>query len=100
MVVPVDPLQRGAFEVLEAAPRFLLALIASIVGALIGGSVVIERLFSLPGVGAALISGVSYYDYPLVQGIVMFVGLGFIVISLLLDLLVGWLDPRIRDAAR
>ena len=78
----------------------VMALVASVVGALIGGAVVVERLFSLPGMGTALISGVSRKDYPLVQGVVLFVGLGFIVISLLLDLAVGWLDPRVRDAAQ
>ena len=78
----------------------VVALIASTVGTLIGGAVVVERLFSLPGMGMALISGVAYYDYPLVQGIVLFVGLGFVVVSLALDIFVGWLDPRIRDAAR
>ena len=78
----------------------VLALIATIIGALVGGAVVIERLFSLPGMGTALVSGVNYHDYPLVQGIVLFVGLGFIVTSLTLDVCVGWLDPRVRDAAR
>ncbi|MEI7924920.1 MAG: ABC transporter permease [Chloroflexota bacterium] len=78
----------------------VIALIASTVGALIGGAVVVERLFSLPGIGMALISGVAYHDYPLVQGIVLLVGTSFIVVSLTLDVVVGWLDPRIRDAAQ
>jgi peptide/nickel transport system permease protein len=74
----------------------VIALIASTVGTLIGGAVVVERLFSLPGIGMGLISGVAYYDYPLVQGIVLMVGVGFIIVSLVLDIIVGWLDPRIR----
>lgn len=78
----------------------VLALVASIVGALVGGAVVVERLFSLPGMGTALVTGVNHRDYPLVQGIVLFVGLGFIVVSLALDIAVAWLDPRVKDIER
>lgn len=78
----------------------VLALIASIIGALVGGAVVVERLFSLPGMGTALVAGVNYHDYPLVQGIVLFVGLGFILVSFTLDIAVAWFDPRVRDTAQ
>jgi len=65
-------------------------------GTLIGGAVITEYVFALPGVGRLVVDAVFARDYPLVQGVILLIALGFIVSNLLVDLLYGWIDPRIR----
>jgi len=65
-------------------------------GGLIGGAVITEYVFALPGVGRLVVDAVFARDYPLVQGVVLLIALGYIVINLAVDLTYGWLDPRIR----
>ncbi len=62
---------------------------------LIGGTVVTERVFARPGIGALLVDGVLSKDYPLVQGVVVVTTAAYIIINLLIDLLYGLIDPRI-----
>src|SRR5262249_30866945 len=66
------------------------------VGTLIGGAVITEYVFALPVVGRIVVDAVFARDYPLVQGVVLLIALGFIVTNLLVDIAYGWLDPRIR----
>lgn len=63
---------------------------------LIGGTVVIERVFAINGMGALLFSSISTRDFPVVQGIALVLALVVVLVSLLTDLLVGLLDPRVR----
>ena len=65
-------------------------------GTLIGGAVITEYVFALPGVGRLVVDAVFARDYPLVQGVVLLIAVGFILSNLLVDLLYGWVDPRIR----
>ena len=65
---------------------------------LIGGTVVTERVFARPGIGALLVDGVLSKDFPLVQGVVVVTTAAYIVINLLIDLLYGLIDPRISRA--
>ena len=65
-------------------------------GGLIGGAVITEYVFALPGVGRLVVDAVFARDYPLVQGVVLLISIGFILSNLVVDLLYGWLDPRIR----
>jgi peptide/nickel transport system permease protein len=65
-------------------------------GTLIGGAVITEYVFALPGVGRLVVDAVFARDYPLVQGVVLLIAVGFIVSNLMVDLLYGWIDPRIR----
>ena len=65
-------------------------------GTLIGGAVITEYVFALPGVGRLVVDAVFARDYPLVQGVILLIALGFIVSNLLVDLLYGYIDPRIR----
>ncbi|MBI2553090.1 MAG: ABC transporter permease [Candidatus Rokubacteria bacterium] len=67
-------------------------------GRLLGGIVIMEIIFSVPGMGTALVQAVSYRDYPTVQAIIFVMALVFLTINLLVDLLYGWLSPRIRYA--
>jgi peptide/nickel transport system permease protein len=65
-------------------------------GRLLGGLVIMETIFAIPGMGTGLISGVNHRDYPTVQAIVFMMALVFLTLNLVVDLLYGWLDPRIR----
>ena len=65
-------------------------------GGLIGGAVITEYVFALPGVGRLVVDAVFARDYPLVQGVVLLIAVGFILSSLAVDLVYAWLDPRIR----
>jgi peptide/nickel transport system permease protein len=65
-------------------------------GTLLGGVVVIEQLFGLPGLGWTLLNGIYQRDYPVVQGTVLFFALVFALVNLLVDLTYSQLDPRIR----
>jgi peptide/nickel transport system permease protein len=65
---------------------------------LLGGTLVIEKVFAINGMGALLFSSISTRDFPVVQGITLVSAMGVVVISLVTDLLVAALDPRIRAA--
>ena len=65
-------------------------------GALLGGTVIIEAIFMWPGLSTILISSVQHRDYPLVQGTVFLLAAAFILITLAVDILNAYLDPRIR----
>ncbi|MSP13793.1 MAG: ABC transporter permease [Chloroflexi bacterium] len=66
------------------------------VGYLLGGAVVIEQIFGMPGIGWTVLNGIYQRDYPLVQGAVFFIAIIFVLINLLVDVLYAYLDPRIR----
>jgi peptide/nickel transport system permease protein len=65
-------------------------------GALLGGTVLIEVIFGLPGIGRLLIDAINTRDYPMLQGTVLFIAVAFVMVNLLVDLLYAYLDPRIR----
>lgn len=65
------------------------------IGWLMGGSVVVETVFSLPGLGALIVSSISARDYPMIQGIALVFGLLVILINLVTDLVYAALDPRV-----
>ena len=67
---------------------------------LIGGLVVTETVFNLPGVARYLVDAILWRDYPVVQNLVMFIAIVVVLANLTVDLLYGWLDPRIRYGAR
>ena len=66
------------------------------VGILLGGAVVVEEVFTLPGVGRLVLWSIYQRDYPLTQSTILFVAVLFMSINLAVDLLYGYLDPRIR----
>lgn len=65
-------------------------------GTLIGGSLVVEQIFGIPGIGREIVTAVVRDDFPVVLAIVMVVAITFVVINFLVDLLYSWLDPRVR----
>ncbi|MDQ6674632.1 MAG: ABC transporter permease [Chloroflexota bacterium] len=86
--------------ILHHALRNALIPIVTVVGlqlgTLLGGVVITEQVFGMPGLGWTLVNGVNQRDYPVVQGAVMLFALTFAVINLLVDLTYTYLDPRIR----
>lgn len=79
---------------------FSLITLAGInLGRLIGGTVVVETLFSLPGLGQLVISSIISRDLIAVQGIVVFIVVAYVVVNTLVDLSYNWLDPRVRKVA-
>ncbi len=67
-------------------------------GQVLAGTVIIEAVFSRPGLGLMLVNAIVAKDFPLVQGIVMFVAAAYIVVNSLVEILYVWIDPRIRYA--
>jgi peptide/nickel transport system permease protein len=74
----------------------LITFMGMIVIQILGGTVVIESLFSLPGLGRLILSGIQGRDYPVVQGALLFVVFIAITVNLLVDSLYGLIDPRLR----
>ena len=64
--------------------------------ALLGGTVFIENVFARPGIGRLAVNSIAMRDYPMVQGIVLFTAVVYALLNLAVDLLYGFLDPRIR----
>ena len=83
-------------HVLKNAMIPVVTVLGLQLGTLIGGAVVTEYVFALPGVGRLVVDAVFARDYPLVQGVVLLIAVGFILSNLVVDLLYGVLDPRIR----
>lgn len=79
-----------------AAP--VITFIPLAVAALVGGTVLVENIFAIPGLGTEIVSSVSNEDYPVVQAIVLLVGVLVAVLNLLADVGLALFDPRIRNA--
>jgi ABC-type dipeptide/oligopeptide/nickel transport system permease component len=70
------------------------------IGALLGGAIVVETVFSWPGLGRLIVDAIRARDYPVVQGAVLVMAVLFTLINLSADLINGWLDPRIRHGRK
>ncbi|WP_053218547.1 ABC transporter permease [Virgibacillus senegalensis] len=73
----------------------ILTIIGMQIGTLLGGTVIIEQIFSLPGLGQLVLTAITQRDFTVVQGAVLFIAFVFVLINLLVDLLYSYLDPRI-----
>ncbi|MCI0529711.1 MAG: ABC transporter permease [Nitrospira sp.] len=65
-------------------------------GGLLGGAVIVETVFSWPGVGQLMVEAIHRRDYPVVQGCILLISFTYILVNTLTDLVYAWLDPRIR----
>ena len=74
----------------------VVSLLGLQVAGLVGGTVIIESVFSLPGMGRMLISSIADRDYPIVQGVTFVTGLAVMLTNLTVDISYTWLDPRAR----
>lgn len=82
---------------LRPASFSTITIIGLQIGSLIGGSIIIETIFALPGVGRLLINAIYARDFLIVQGVVTFIALGYVLINFTVDVLYLILDPRIRS---
>ena len=89
-----------ARAVLAHALRNSLIPVVTIIGlqfgAVLTGTIITETIFAWPGVGRLLIQAIGFRDYPLVQGCILFIATTYVAMNLLVDVVYGWLDPRIR----
>jgi len=90
----------GLRAVVRHAFRNSLIPIVTIIGlqfgAVLTGTIITETIFAWPGLGRLLIQAISFRDYPLVQGCILFISVTYVAMNLLTDLTYGFLDPRIR----
>ena len=84
------------YHVLRNAMIPIITIIGLETGYLLGGSVVIERLFAWPGLGDLLMNGIGMRDYNLVQGIVIIFVIGFLLINLITDICYRLLNPKLE----
>ena len=83
-------------HVLKNGLIVVVTLLGIQVGQLLGGAVVVEEIFSIPGVGRMLLAAIVQRDYALVQGGVLAIAILFVALNIVVDVLYGYLDPRIR----
>jgi peptide/nickel transport system permease protein len=76
----------------------VITIVGLQLGHLLGGSVVVEQIFGLPGIGSMILTGINQRDYPVVQGGVLVIAIMFVLINIVVDLLYAVTDPRIRYA--
>lgn len=81
---------------LKNAALPIITTLGTILGSALAGSIVIETVFALPGVGRLVMSAILRRDYPLVQGVVMIIALSYSLVNLLVDLMYAFFDPRVR----
>ncbi len=86
--------------ILRHALKNALIPIVTIVGLqvpfVLGGTVIIEQVFSLPGLGRLILDATFYRDYPLISGVVLIFAATSVLVNLIVDLTYGFLDPRVR----
>lgn len=74
----------------------VITMIGNYLGSILGGSFVVENIFSLPGIGSYVLDAIHGRDYPIVQGYVVFMGTVYVLVSLAVDILCAWLQPKMR----
>ncbi|MEZ4677603.1 MAG: ABC transporter permease [Caldilineaceae bacterium] len=83
-------------HVIKNAMLSVVTIFGVLLGSLLGGSIITESVFNWPGIGTLLLQSIQQRDYGIVQGVVLFISLIFMVVNLLVDLTYAYLDPRIR----
>jgi ABC-type dipeptide/oligopeptide/nickel transport system permease component len=85
---------------LKMASLPIITIVGLQIGQMLAGSVIIETVFALPGIGKLVIDAIYARDFPMVQGPILVMTVTFVLINLAVDLLYGYLDPRIRYGSR
>jgi peptide/nickel transport system permease protein len=74
----------------------IITLLGLSFGSMLSGAVIVETVFGWPGLGRYLVTGISNRDFPVVQGVVLVIAVGFVLANLITDVVYGFVDPRIR----
>lgn len=74
----------------------VITMIGNYLGGILGGSFVVENIFSIPGIGSYVLDAIHGRDYPVIQGYVVFMGVIYVLVSLAVDILCAWLQPKMR----
>jgi ABC-type dipeptide/oligopeptide/nickel transport system permease component len=93
-------LSEGAVVWRHALPNALVPIVTVVglqFGALLAGAIVTEKIFSWPGLGRLVVDAISNRDYALVQGCLLSIGLTYVLVNLLTDVVYRWVNPRMRD---
>lgn len=85
-------------HILRNALNPILSVVGVTLGGLLGGTVVTEKVFNLPGVGTLIVNSITSRDYPVIQATVVLITVIYLVINLIVDILYGVADPRIQHA--
>lgn len=83
-------------HVLKNAMVPIVTVVGMTFSVLLGGAIAIEMVFNLPGIGRLLLNAILRRDYPLIQGIVLYIAMAYIIINLIVDLIYVCIDPRIE----
>ncbi|MNI88865.1 Nickel transport system permease protein NikB [compost metagenome] len=67
-----------------------------IIGGLLGGAVIIETVFSWPGIGRYVVDAINGRDYPVIQAFALLMAVTYVMITVLIDIIYRWIDPRVR----
>ncbi len=73
----------------------VITIVGGSIGALVGGNVILENVFNIPGIGQSLVTALGYRDFPLVEGCVLIMSLFVMIVNLIIDLCYKWIDPRV-----
>jgi peptide/nickel transport system permease protein len=83
-------------HILRSALLNVITIIGLVFAGLMGGTVVIETVFHIPGIGSLIIHAVIRRDFPLVQGTILYITFAVVLVNLIVDLLYAWIDPRVN----
>ena len=93
-------MSNGKILLRHVFPNSLLPLITLLglsLGSLLGGTAVVEVIFSYPGLGNLAVSAITAYDYPVIQAYVLWIALIYMVINLVVDISYTLVDPKVRE---
>ena len=77
----------------------VVTVMGTLLGLLLSGAIIVETVFAWPGLGRLIIDAISFRDYPVIQGFVLFTGTVFVLVNLIVDVSYTWIDPRVRLGA-
>jgi len=83
----------------HALPNVMINIVTAmgmLFGAMLGGTIIIENVYSIPGIGAYMVKSINSRDYTAVEGSVVFLAIVFGFVMLVVDLVYAWIDPRIK----
>lgn len=83
-------------HVLKNACISVITLLGMMIADIMAGSIVVEQVFNLPGLGRLLVASIGNRDFPVVQAIIIYIAAIVVIVNFLVDLLYRWIDPRIR----